>query len=539
MKTLKTLNAAGVLLTADADTRVLTYRLLPYGEPGRTNVGTVTASKGTLTLPHDPSTMHLNIEHDRTRPVGKCVNLTEDDAGLTASFTIAATTAGNDLLAEATEGLRPGVSVEITSPLVRAGRLLGGVLHHAGAVTEPAFPSALLVAADAGTLDVEVEVREENVVLIGGVEYTLQEDGTYAPTKPPETTAEPPVAEIAASAAGSRAARSNLTARSVAAAGVGGGRRTAVVTEPERTAAQVFRMLATAYRTGNQGLLTAALANVVHDDGDNDGDGLGEIAAAPGWLGEVYSKASYVRRYIPLLLTGTLTSFKETGYNYATLPVVAKYSGNKADVPTGGMTAVPVTFTVEQWAHAADLDRRFIDFGDTTVVADFIAAQVNSYKKETDLETGRDIIANAGTFTPGAVPTDINEVLSAIVDGALALQAADFSPSFAIVGADIFRSFALTRKDAVPEYLSSTAGLDEGSAGGFRIISSSLPEAAGQVVVGDGTSARFKELGGGAPVRVEAEHVAQRGRDLGVFGYTSYQELAADGVVKASLVVIP
>ena len=111
-----TIQAAGALLTADTDTRVLRYRLLPYGEQGRTNVGLVTASRGSLTLPEDPATMHLNLEHDRKRPVGRAVTLVEEDTGLTAAFAIANTTAGNDLLLEAAGGLRPGVSVEIEDP---------------------------------------------------------------------------------------------------------------------------------------------------------------------------------------------------------------------------------------------------------------------------------------------------------------------------------------------------------------------------------------------------------------------------------------
>src|SRR6185437_16116158 len=116
------IQAAGVLLTADADTRVLTYRLLPYGEEGRTSVGKVTIAKGSLTLPETPTSMVLNLQHDRTRPLGRGVSLTEEETGLTAAFKIANTTSGNDLLAEAAEGLRPGVSVEVEDPVIRGGR---------------------------------------------------------------------------------------------------------------------------------------------------------------------------------------------------------------------------------------------------------------------------------------------------------------------------------------------------------------------------------------------------------------------------------
>ena len=45
------LRAAGTLLAADPGTRQLTYRLLPYGEAGRTNLGVITAAAGTVALP--------------------------------------------------------------------------------------------------------------------------------------------------------------------------------------------------------------------------------------------------------------------------------------------------------------------------------------------------------------------------------------------------------------------------------------------------------------------------------------------------------
>src|SRR6478609_4848306 len=77
-----TIKLAGDLLTASLDTRTLTYRLLPFGEPGRTNVGTITASKGSVTLPDNLADLVGNIEHEGTRPVSRAVSLDETDDGL-------------------------------------------------------------------------------------------------------------------------------------------------------------------------------------------------------------------------------------------------------------------------------------------------------------------------------------------------------------------------------------------------------------------------------------------------------------------------
>ncbi len=142
------MRVAGTLLSASTEDRTLTYRLLPFGEPGRTSLGKVTVSAGVVQLPADVTSMSANLEHDRTRPVAKFVSVTETDEGLDAVVRVLATSAGNDLLVEAAEGVRTGISVEIDAPVIKAGNLQAGVLDGAGFVTNPAFPSAQLVAAD-------------------------------------------------------------------------------------------------------------------------------------------------------------------------------------------------------------------------------------------------------------------------------------------------------------------------------------------------------------------------------------------------------
>ncbi len=55
----------------------------------------------------------MQLEHDRTRPIGKLMDITADDAGIEATFKIAGTIAGDDSLLEAAEGLRDGFSVGV------------------------------------------------------------------------------------------------------------------------------------------------------------------------------------------------------------------------------------------------------------------------------------------------------------------------------------------------------------------------------------------------------------------------------------------
>lgn len=150
------------LLQASVAERVLTYLLLPWGESGRTSLGRVTAAEGSVEVPSDPRDVVLNLEHEKRRPVGRGLRVWSEARGLLAAFHIARTSAGDDLLEEAAEGLRTGVSVEVDDPVIRRGELLGGLLSGAGAVVEPAFPSALLVASDCGDLDlVDVTPRAD------------------------------------------------------------------------------------------------------------------------------------------------------------------------------------------------------------------------------------------------------------------------------------------------------------------------------------------------------------------------------------------
>lgn len=531
-----TIKTFGTLLKANLDDRVLTYRLLPFGETGRTSAGAVTVTAGAVTIPEDVTALVCNMEHDRTRPVGKFVTVTETDDGLDASVRVAGTTTGDDLLLEASEGLRTGISVEIDNPVIRAGKLLAGVLSGAGFVTNPAFPSAQLTAAeDLGDLPDYLQPSEshsENTeeVVIDGVTYVRKTTSDYKTEVSRKTNDDNNAAEDAADVEND--VTNSVSAAAPVAAPEGGLTASNVSKNDNKpkTLEAATALMASAFTKGGAGALTAALVDITHDDGDNDGDGLGEITAQGEWLGNVWEDAPYERLYIPLIKSGVLTSYKASGYRFVTKPVVAKYSGNKAAVPSTGLTAEPVNYGFERWANAADIDRRYVDFSDSEVIAAFIRANVESYKEVTDVETLVDILASADAVTPGSVPTGIDPGIAAIADGAIALISDGLRPSGAIVGTDLYRSLLLTPKDKVSEFLAESFGLESGSTLGFRIVPSAHADAQSKVTVLDGRTLELREFGGGVPVRVEAENVANGGVDIGVFGYTSFRVLRDGGV---------
>jgi len=99
------------ITAADSESRTITGRIVAFEEPANASTGKVVFAKGSI----QPKNVLLNLEHDRTRRIGKpiSVTLSADEMSMDATFKVAQTTAGNDGLVEATEGLRDGFSIEL------------------------------------------------------------------------------------------------------------------------------------------------------------------------------------------------------------------------------------------------------------------------------------------------------------------------------------------------------------------------------------------------------------------------------------------
>lgn len=534
MTELATIEAAGVLLTADTDTRVLRYRLLPYGEAGRTNVGMVTASAGTLTMPARAEDMHLNIGHDRNRPVGRGVNLDEDEHGLTAAFRIARTSTGDDLLAEAAEGLRPGVSVEIADPIIRAGRLLGGRLEHAGAVVEPAFPSAVLVAADAGPdphpAGVGGHDDEDPNAAVGAALAHLDDHTDDDPTTDTTdttdttTTADEDADEDDTDESESAMTAGTATAPAAAPADL---RASATPRGPVvKTAADLFHLMAEAYNTHDP-VLIAALADIT----SGGTGGINVDIEQHQWLGELWSGRAYARIIAPLFNSGTLTSFNVDGWRWVTKPTMDYYSGDKTAVPSNAVDTEPQSVPAIRIAGAHDIDRKFRDFPNDSFWESYARAMVESYARKSDAKVLTDALAVAPAVTPGAVPAGVSKGIAAVVDGALAIIDTAI-PSFAIMGKALYRDAVLTRSDDTLTYLNASLGLEDGTVGSFKIIPSAASALVGKVLVGAREAMTVHELPG-SPIRAEALDMTKGGIDVGFFGYMAdvVHDKAALGLV--------
>ena len=147
------------ITAADSETRIITGRIVAFEEPANASTGKVVFAKGSIA----PASVKLNLEHDRTRPIGKTMDMTLNEDSIDAVFKITNTTAGTDALTEAMDGLRDGFSIELAVDdyiMQKDGtmRVLAGELTGVALVTEPAVRSARVseVAATEGE-----EVAEE------------------------------------------------------------------------------------------------------------------------------------------------------------------------------------------------------------------------------------------------------------------------------------------------------------------------------------------------------------------------------------------
>ena len=100
-----------VTITAsDAETRIIAGRIVQWDAEGNTSAGRTKFLPNSIEFGKNTK---LVLEHNRTKPLGKLVEWSQDDSGITASFKIAKTTAGNDALEEAATGLRSDFSVGV------------------------------------------------------------------------------------------------------------------------------------------------------------------------------------------------------------------------------------------------------------------------------------------------------------------------------------------------------------------------------------------------------------------------------------------
>jgi HK97 family phage prohead protease len=196
------INFPVTLTAADNRKRTISGTIVTWGEKGNTSAGATVFEKGSIDF---SKPVKLLLEHDRTRPIGKLMDITADDNGIEATFKIAGTIAGDDSLLEAAEGLRDGFSVGV---MVDDWENKSGVMSISAAklvevslVTDPAIDSARVaeVAAtdtpeNSEATAADVKPQEETVSEIISEAPIASEAVEAAKTEPVAVSAATPVA---------------------------------------------------------------------------------------------------------------------------------------------------------------------------------------------------------------------------------------------------------------------------------------------------------------------------------------------------------
>jgi len=145
------------ITAADSNSRTITGRIVTFEETGNASIGKVQFAKGSI----EAKSVLLNLEHDRTRRIGKTLSIESNEQGIDATFKIANTTAGTDALVEAAEGLRDGFSVEVyfdEYETLKDGtvRIIKGEMTGVALTSEPAIRSARVAEVAATEGDEEI-----------------------------------------------------------------------------------------------------------------------------------------------------------------------------------------------------------------------------------------------------------------------------------------------------------------------------------------------------------------------------------------------
>lgn len=521
-------------LYANAEDRIVSGLLLPYGEIGQTNLGRFSIDMGTVDIPADPDIVTLNVDHNREEPVGRAVELTETSAGIVGTFKIAQTEEGDQLLAEIADGTRAKLSAEVKNVVIRARKAVSGSLFGAAVVAQGAFPSAALLAEFAEDTDPEEEgetVAEDATLEAEILEVVPDPEGNTEEIVTDDLP-EQVVVDVVNPADGSVESTVFVPETQNTQGDNNMGAASAPETLQAHKAAPVNEGLATvvsklseAAKSGSRSLFAEiaqredarAVTSLFAALEDITFDGVGSVGvntAQPQWLGELWGGRTYERKYIPLIGSGALTSLTMEAWKWNAKPSVAAWTGNKTAVPSNEPSTTPVTITGQRYAGAHDWAREFRDFGRTDVIESALRAMTEAYAKVTDIATIDALIAGATDVVAGSATTQVawNRIMDgveAIIDTAV--------PTFAVVASDLYRELVMTTSNDSLAYLNASLGLEAGTAAGFSIIPSS-ELTAGTVLVGSREAATSYELGG-SPIRVEAEAISVGGFDIGLFGY--------------------
>ena len=154
---------------ADANRRIISGQIVPWGEVGNTSVGKVIFERGSIQVPN-VAKIKLLAQHQQTASgvIGRAQSIKATDAGMDGVFKVSASRDGENFLIKASEGLLDGLSVGVD--VLKASERKDGtlivsaaILKEVSLVETPAFDSARVVDVAAQDADEAVEEAIEQI----------------------------------------------------------------------------------------------------------------------------------------------------------------------------------------------------------------------------------------------------------------------------------------------------------------------------------------------------------------------------------------
>jgi len=153
---------------ADANRRIISGVVVPFGKVGNTSVGPVVFEKGSIAI-HDGAKIKLLAQHEPTNPIGRAQSFSTTNEAIYGTFKISASQKGTDYLILASEDLIGGLSVGVDVIASQPGKdgvlyVQSAVLKEVSLVESPAFTDAVVTsvaAAAESTDDPEMKLEDQ------------------------------------------------------------------------------------------------------------------------------------------------------------------------------------------------------------------------------------------------------------------------------------------------------------------------------------------------------------------------------------------
>ena len=541
----------GALTAAAVDApepRVAEGLIVPYGRPGRTNLGLKRVQPGALHIVAGSEPVGL-YGHDRDRSVSYLEATEERPDGLWGRLRVAETPDGDLLLREIRAKVRRGLSVELsdlafdpTDPDLVVSARLDAVAH----VPLPAYDTARVTTLAANQHDP-----------IGDTSVTAPTPAAVEPAAPALDYAQLAAAlapHLTAAAVPGGLPTGALSAAPAATAPASPGlapSQGATPTAESDPIGYAATLMAAVQRNTATPEMRAALVDITSS-------GL-PLFQNRSTLGEkLWEGAGYSRRFVSKFRQKQLTDQTFTGWQWVERPRVQNYAGDKADVPSNPVSVVAVQGKARRLAGAWDIDRAFVDFDSPEFWAEFWAAGTESYLEESDLRAAQALVDYAVDLTdPADYPTLKDEDGNTVYTYALPAGYSAGVGGLVVEQTSILNAAALAtailedtpRVKKAPDYivmntadwlsLTTYTNLDLPSFLALLKVSpenfersSLVPQ--GTLIAGVTQAATFRELGS-TPIRVEALDIAHGGVDRGLFGYTGISMDRPGGIISLPL----